>query len=539
MNSDKFNEYVANAQYAVSSQKVELAKEYYEKAHKLRPDDTEVLNKLGNICLMLGEFGESLEYFEKLVKIESDNGDNYYHLGNACFFNAKYKQSMENYVEAVSKGCSEEILPRVYYQLALLCSMQGNTKASLINFQKYEDTDPTGLVGVSQDVLTEKIKLYMSEQDYVNAEKSAKILINANPEIYEYYEVLFNIEIAMEKYSEAEKTLADSDKYIQLNYSQNLSKIFHLAVLYVTLADTDTENSESYLKKALEILQNAKEKMKLTLTNSNEISSVLAEVYMKLGEYDKAIQIAESLISVLPVDKPTDLPDTEETYHEEYSEDYSEDEEIELDEEIQKAVEAVSELYQKAENGEIENLTDIEYDEDGNEIKVYNKELLDLGNSSEQNENYDTVSEIFDDEKTAILSKAEYTDKVYNVLVTCYAVKEDYKNVLKYVDVLKNSGNKAIAAFGVYIQAFSARELSKQGKERAAIAENLYNRAITYFKSQMMQDSGNREAVIYRARLYAENGKFILADEMAKLLDEETHKSLTEYILKCREELKA
>ena len=55
----------------------------------------------------------------------------------------------------------------------------------------------------------------------------------------------------------------------------------------------------------------------------------------------------------------------------------------------------------------------------------------------------------------------------------------------------------------------------------------------------MMQDSDNREAVIYRARLYAENGKFILADEMAKLLDEETYKSLTEYILKCREELKA
>ena len=47
MNSDEFNEYVANAQYAISSQKVELAKEYYEKAHKLRPDDAEVLNKLG------------------------------------------------------------------------------------------------------------------------------------------------------------------------------------------------------------------------------------------------------------------------------------------------------------------------------------------------------------------------------------------------------------------------------------------------------------------------------------------------------------
>ena len=107
------------------------------------------------------------------------------------------------------------------------------------------------------------------------------------------------------------------------------------------------------------------------------------------------------------------------------------------------------------------------------------------------------------------------------------------------VDVLKNSSNKAIVAFGVYIQAFSARELSKVGKERTPIADNLYNRAITYFKSQMMQDSGNIESVVYRARLYAENGKFILADEMAKLLDEDTHKSLTEYILKCRKELKA
>lgn len=538
MNSDNFNEYVADAQYALNNQKIELAKEYYEKAYKQRPENIDVLNKLGNICMMLGEFDKSFAYFEKLVKLEPDNGDNYYNLGNAYFFNTKYKQSMESYVEAISKGCSEDILPRVYYQLALLCSIQGNAKASLINFQKYEDTDPTGLVGVSQDVLTEKIKLYMLEQDYVNAEKTAKILINATPDVYEYYEVLFNIEIALEKYAEAEKILADSGKYIQLNYSQNLSKIFHLSLLYITMADTDTENSEKYLKKSLEILNDAKEKMKLTLTNSNEISSVLAEVYMKLGDYDSAIQIAKSLIEELPVDKPTNLPNTDGESQEEYSEENAEDEEPEIDEEVQKAIEAVSELYQRVENGEIDNLVDIDYDEDGNEIKVYNESLLDIGSSSQQDGTSETFSEIFDDEKSAILSKEEYTDKVYNVLVTCYAVKEEYNNVLKYVDVLIRSNNKAIATFGVYIKAFSARELAKAGKEQMTVADNLYNRAIAYFKTQMFQDRGNREAVVYRARLYAENGKFILADEMAKLLDDETHKSLTEYILKCREELK-
>ena len=148
MNSDNFNVYVVNAQYALNNQNVELAKEYYEKAYKQRPENIDVLNKLGNICMMLGEFDKSFAYFEKLVKLEPDNGDNYYNLGNAYFFNTKYKQSMESYVEAISKGCSEDILPRVYYQLALLCSIQGNAKASLINFQKYEDTDPTGLVSV-------------------------------------------------------------------------------------------------------------------------------------------------------------------------------------------------------------------------------------------------------------------------------------------------------------------------------------------------------------------------------------------------------
>jgi hypothetical protein len=52
----------------------------------------------------------------------------------------------------------------------------------------------------------------------------------------------------------------------------------------------------------------------------------------------------------------------------------------------------------------------------------------------------------------------------------------------------------------------------------------------------MLKSSGNNYAVIFRARMYAEIGKYAKAEEMANLLTEADKNGMMEYISECKNE---
>ena len=55
----------------------------------------------------------------------------------------------------------------------------------------------------------------------------------------------------------------------------------------------------------------------------------------------------------------------------------------------------------------------------------------------------------------------------------------------------------------------------------------------------MLKNPKNNFAVIFRARMYAESGKFIKAEEMASLLALDEKEAVMVYIEECRKEIQS
>lgn len=524
MNQENYSESMINAETAFSNENYALALEWFRKALEENPDDLQALSRAGAVCVPLDKFDESFEYFKRAMELDPENGDNAFNLGNAYFFHGDYVKALELYAEAEMKGCSEEARPRLYYQMALLCSVRQDVKAALANFRKYEDADKTRTAALNPDVISEKIKLYMMAEDYDNAAKCAVQWITVAPTELRSYMLYFSILMAKHDYDTAEKVICNAEEYAELDDDARFTLKTEKVALLIAKSDADSANAERYLQKAYDLIH---ELMKTSPSSKqNEITFILAEVCMKMERYQEAIDAARSL---LPHDdiKQYDVPHVENPYEE-------------LDEaEIEAMVEEDMQIIdEKIASGEIdENIgeyADVYYDEEGNPVREYPDsvfdELVDVSLTSDPAESQQgSVSE----EKM----NADYYDRLYFILLSCYAAIEDYSNAYKFGGLLKHSENIYYSYFGRYTEAFSMRKLSDSSvlfsKEDV---EKQYAETITFYRSKMLQNPNNNFAVIFRARMYAESKKFAKAEEMANLLALDEKEAVMKYIDECRKE---
>ena len=61
-----------------------------------------------------------------------------------------------------------------------------------------------------------------------------------------------------------------------------------------------------------------------------------------------------------------------------------------------------------------------------------------------------------------------------------------------------------------------------------------YAEVNAFFRTAMLNREGTSFAAVFRARMYAEVGKFAKAEEMANLLDTNEKQAVMEYINSCR-----
>ena len=71
------------------------AKKLYEKANKIEPNNTIVLNALGDISADLKNLNECIMYFEKSLKVDSLNTSTYMNFGTAYNKLLKFDKSIE------------------------------------------------------------------------------------------------------------------------------------------------------------------------------------------------------------------------------------------------------------------------------------------------------------------------------------------------------------------------------------------------------------------------------------------------------------
>ncbi len=517
-NEENIKEYLANAETAFVSQQFEQSLEWYEKLLNETPNDVYALSRAGAVSVALKKFDEALGYFKHAVEVDPQNGDNYFNLGNAYFFHDNYQKALDLYAEAEAKGCSETVKPKLYYQMAALCTVKKDAKSALLNYQKYEDCTASTEQSNNEKVIFQKIKLYLELEDLDRAEKCAIQLKNIAPTEYKNYIVYFQILLAKKTYEKAEKILNEALKYATLTKDESIDLQINYATIYILKADTG-EDKDGY-QKALNLLEELKDKKDITREQKNKILLNIAEISLKTENFDKAILYANTILNS---QKNTDAISAP-VFNNMVEEDFE-----------SMAEQAVEEMSRRVDNGEISDelgdYAESYYDENGNLVRDYG-------------DSFDNIQEIKTEEDTAEEKTTETTEvsaalneKLKFILLSSYISKEDYEKALEYSAIMKHSGNMYYSYFGIYSEAVCVKKLSEVAiKFNKDDADRKYAEAIAFFRSKMFSNPADHFAVVFRARLYAESGKFAKASEMANLLLSEEKLSVLEYIDQCRRE---
>lgn len=514
------NNYLLNANIAFSNKQYNEALTWYQKVLEETPDDLYALSRAGAICVPLGKFEEALKYFGHAKKLDPSNGDNAFNYANACFFNKDNVSAFSAYVEAEKLGCSEDVIPRLYYQLALLCSMRQDIKSALIYFKKCEQADRSGMISLNPDLISEKMKLYMVTQDYANAGKCAAELVAIQPTQFRNYMIYFSIVMANKDFDKAEKVLKDAQSYAETSTDDNVTILLQLAALYVARAEHDTTNRDRHFERAINILEKQINVAKLSQGQMVNVLLTLAEVYLKAGDYSKSIKCLQFILSGR-VALPAKTDEKEKTIVGELS-----------PEEIESMMQADIDMIQvKIDTGELSAdlglYAEMEYDEDGNLVPKYDETMFSLLNNFNSTEAETSVEEQSNSETLEIT--VDIREKVYFTFLSCYLAMDDFASAEKYAIALRHSGNTYYNYYGVYTYAMIS------GKLKMNDADKKYAEAIAFFRNKSFEDHSDVMAVFFRARLYAEQGKFEKAKELALLLAESDQKSLMDYIEKCKQ----
>lgn len=526
MENAEHSEFMINAEVAFSNENYVLALEWFRKTLEENPNDLQALSKAGTVCVSLDKFDESFEYFQRAMELNPENGDNAFNLGNAYFFHGDYGKALELYAEAEIKGCSEEAKQRLYYQMAMLCSVRQDVKSALANFKKYEDADKTGLAALDPDVISEKIKLYMMAEDYDNAAKCAVQWISVSPTELRSYMVYFSILMAKRDYIKAEKVIEDAEKYAEADEDMLLTLKLEKVALLVAMTDSEPVNSAEHLQRAYDLLTELRSNA--SADKKDELSLTFAEVCMKMNRYEEAIAAAESLVP----------NDTVKSYDIEHHEVSATEELSEVDIEAI-AAEDMESIEERIASGEISedagDYAEVYYDEEGNPVREYPEGTF---ADMEENDHVNDTIKIREPDVTSMQKRqADFYDRLYFILLSCYATTENYSGAYKFGGLLKHSENVYYAFFGRYTEAFSMKKLSESNSAFTKEAvDKQYAETIAFYRSKMLQNPKNNFAVIFRARMYAEIGKFAKAEEMANLLVLDEKEAVMEYINQCRKE---
>lgn len=515
-------DFLLNAEIAFANKQYNEALVWFKKVLDEEPDNIYALSKAGAICVPLGLFEDALTYFGHAKDLDPNNGDNIFNYANACFFNKDNVTAFKEYVEAEKIGCSEDVTPRLYYQMALLCSMRQDIKSALIYFDKCEKIDREGIIALTPDFISEKVKMYMVLEDYTNAEKCARQLIAVKPSEFRSYMIGFSIVMAKKDYSAAEGILIDADRYAGLSADDKQTIMLQFSSLYAAMGENEPSNKGTYYERAIDLLEKQRSIIGLTAEQKINLLITLSEIYIKAERYQDALSCLDTTIN--GVNKKDIAKNTAvDLSAKELSPD-----------EIERMIEQDMMIIQnQIDNGEMDSemgaYAEMGYDENGTLVRFYDDSVFAILNASIQDKGMDTTIEDKEIEEEYELP-LNVREKIYFMYLTCYVAMDDYKNGETFAVILKHSSNKYYNYFGLYSAAMLYRKINGDTE----IAKQKYAEAIAFFRNKSFSDHTDTLAVIFRARLYAEEGKYEKAGELGHLLAEADRNSIASYIEECK-----
>lgn len=490
MNVQLARELFAKAELALYNQQYEVALDCYRKALNNAPNDLEILSRYGAVCVAQELYDEAIKSFEHAVSLDSENGDNIFNLGNAYLFKSDFVTAFRYFTEAEHIGCSQDVLLQLYYQLMIMSILRADFASAKVYIQKIEDTDTEGTVALSPAFLSEKIKLYMLNSEYSKAEESARQLVARQPTVYQNYSIYFGLLMAKKDYYHADLILLDAARYAELTKDDEVNIFCLRASMYVAIAESDPTQAEECYQSAINELCPYLGCEGLNQETEDLFYSTLCDVYEKAEQYDCAIMCAAVGLQ-LPIDEngvPIDVV---------IQSDFPTEEEAKT-------------IY----DPEQEVITDAERYTAGQRLRR-NEDISD-------SEGDETATPVDDSIKLSDSVK----EKLYFTLVTSYLGKEDFVHAGKYAAVLKHSNEDHYAYYGRYVETMASRFNGTTPEE----SQKMYAKTIAFFRNRIMQNHVDNLAALFRARLYAEIGKYNEAEEICRMLTDDDRKKTMEYI---------
>ena len=125
-------------------------------------------------------------------------------------------------------------------------------------------------------------------------------------------------------------------------------------------------------------------------------------------------------------------------------------------------------------------------------------------------------------------------EKINFIKLSCYIGKAEYENSIRVAEFVKQSKNEYYQYFAIYSDTYATRKLSEKDSNQEKNAQLKYDNAIAFFKKKTFENSLDMFALVFRIRLYAENAKFVKANELIGLLPENLKLELQKYVETCR-----
>ena len=527
--SEVYQEAVAAGETAFASGDYKTALEYFRQAMQAAPNDVYALSRAGASAVAVNEYDEAKACFQKALDLEPENGDNAFNMGNVYFFRADLNHAVEQYARAEILGCSKPVKARLYYQLSLINMIQGNFESAIKNFEKFENSDDSKRALSEPKVIMEKLKLYMMAKDFARSAECAVQLIQMAPQELRGYIVYFNLLVGAKKLDEAEKILDEAEQYATMNDNGRLTLKVERISLYLLRAGFEPENAAELREQALEMIRNNLSEAQEGSRAYNQMLLSLAEVQVIRHEYQEAAAAAAAVLPENDAESARALIEQIQVHKDlDPATNVEEPSEEQLDEMLNAAL---ADLSEKINVGLIspyliEQAT-VYYDSDNRQIREYPEGAFDAMDQGRRTQ-VDAAETVAVREGVTAM-RPDFYERARFLLINALISLDQFELVKKHAALLRNSKNTMYAFFAMYAEALAVRKTGGDANDE------IYNALLSFYRGRMLKKDYAPYAAMYRARMYAETGKFAKAEEMAKLVPASEKQEVADYIMSLRQ----
>lgn len=184
--------HLADCSYKLSE--FDIALQYLENAEKYEKNKSEIQNLKGMILLALDRVDEATAIFNEVLKKYPNDISAHFGLAEIELYNGKFTGAETQYVEALKRQNSNR---KALLSLALVCAETGRFQQA----QKYINQAMQYYSGEAEVHYLSSI-VYLMNQDYIEAEKHARIAVEINSNYDKAYELLSQILYFQNRYPE-------------------------------------------------------------------------------------------------------------------------------------------------------------------------------------------------------------------------------------------------------------------------------------------------------------------------------------------------